>query len=454
MEVNKEIEKIIEYQNTSLRIQTKKSEAALKTIIEVVKKDYETGEFDFSRFTDIKLKQEGKERHIKTYKPFSCEEVLCSYLKRVLDKKFHIKYPNRNEYIHSLFDIISALQNMNDYSIFRFDFEDFFNSVSTEYVLKKYIINAALEREEIELFEKFTSDVKYAYAGLNTSNIFCEIIAKQFDELLTLKLKNHGLIFYRRYIDDGILVFNKRVGELQCLRIINDTIKEIFLDDFVNSNTKCKTRLNLSKTKYISGFDLANQGLSSDFDFLGYKFVLTPQFNSSGRLKTEFLYGITSKKINKYTKKIDEIIKEYLSNGDIELLRHRLKAFCFRTVYQISKYKTIIWKMKGFIANYQELRYRIGFLTSDTEDFLKNSVERAFANNNIDLPYFLKNKKEESIYNLYNNMSNYRTLLFVEPIGINRKGLDKLCKQLGIENTTKNYEGLVRDYLIKVKIGH
>ena len=110
--------------------------------------------------------------------------------------------------------------------------------------------------------------------------------------------------------------------------------------------------------------------------------------------------------------------------------------------------------MKGFIANYQELRYRIGFLTSDTEDFLKNSVERAFANNNIDLPYFLKNKKEESIYNLYNNMSNYRTLLFVEPIGINRKGLDKLCKQLGIVNTTKNYEGLVRDYLIKVKIGH
>ena len=51
-------------------------------------------------------------------------------------------------------------------------------------------------------------------------------------------------------------------------------------------------------------------------------------------------------------------------------------------------------------------------------------------------------------------MSNYRTLLFVEPIGINRKGLDKLCKQLGIVNTTKNYEGLVRDYLIKVKIGH
>ena len=140
MEVNKEIEKIIEYQNASLRIQTKKSEAALKTIIEVVKKDYESGEFDFSRFTDIKLKQEGKERHIKTYKPFSCEEVLCSYLKRALDKKFHIKYPNRNEYIHSLFDIISALQNMNDYSIFRFDFEDFFNSVSTEYVLKKYII--------------------------------------------------------------------------------------------------------------------------------------------------------------------------------------------------------------------------------------------------------------------------------------------------------------------------
>ena len=128
MEFNKEIEKIIEYQNASLLIQEKKSETALRAIIDGIKNDYENGNYDFSRFTDIVIKQIGKDRHIKTYFPFSCEEILCIYLKRVLDKKFHIRYPNRNEYVHSLFDIVSALHNMNDYSIFRFDFEDFFQS--------------------------------------------------------------------------------------------------------------------------------------------------------------------------------------------------------------------------------------------------------------------------------------------------------------------------------------
>ena len=229
----REIKKIIEYQNSSLLLQDRKNEAAINLITEKVIEDYKNKRYDFSKFTDISIKQIGKIQHTKSFEPFSCEEILCIYLKRVLDRKFHIKYPNRNEYIHSLFDTVSALHNMNDYSIFRFDFEDFFNSVSSEYVFKKYISSSSLERYQIELFEKFVNETKFAYAGLNTSNIFCEIIAQKFDELLALKFKGHGLIFYRRYIDDGILIFNKRVGLDQCLSCISEVIEDIFFDKMV-----------------------------------------------------------------------------------------------------------------------------------------------------------------------------------------------------------------------------
>ena len=85
---------------------------------------------------------------------------------------------------------------------------------------------------------------------------------------------------------------------------------------------------------------------------------------------------------------------------------------------------------------------------------MKNSIVRAFTSNGLSLPYFLTGNRNESIYNLYNNMCKYRTLLFVEPIGINKTGLDKLCKQLEIWDAGKSYDGLVRDYLIKVKVGH
>jgi len=70
------------------------------------------------------------------------------------------------------------------------------------------------------------------------------------------------------------------------------------------------------------------------------------------------------------------------------------------------------------------------------------------------LPYFLKGKEDESIYNLMNNLKNNRTLLFVEPIGIDQNGLEKICKQIGIETSNKKYEDLVREYLIKVNVGH
>ncbi|MFR4947819.1 hypothetical protein [Thomasclavelia spiroformis] len=456
MNIDKEIEKIVEYQNSLLPLQERNSQQNIESIISEIKQSYKNQDFNFSKFTDILIKREGKKRHIKTYPTFSCEEILCIYLKRTLDKKLHIKYPNRNEYIHSLFDVINALRNMNDFSIFRFDFEDYFNTVSSEYVFKKYIIKSSLERYQISLFDNFASKTKYAYAGLNTSNIICEIIAKHFDEILTLKLKNQGLIFYRRYIDDGILIFNKRVGSDFCLSIINDAIKEVFFDKSINVKYGCKTRLNSSKTKYLSAYDLAKSNSTDDFDFLGYLFCLSPKINiKNNKIQTNFKYGITQKKIIKYSNRIDKIVEDYKIDKDIELLRHRLKAFTFRTVYQIPKYKTMIWKTKGFISNYQELRYRTDMLTTDTKDFLENYITNSFKKNGLNLPYFLKIKNtDESIYNLYNNLKKYRTYLFVEKIGINKETLDKMCKQIGILDTSKDYDGLVRDYLIKVKVGH
>ena len=117
MEICKEIKKIVEYQNMSLSITERRNESSLKQITESIQNDFNNGNYNFSKFTDIAVKQMGKVRHIKTYAPFSCEETLCIYLKRILDRKFSIKYPNRNEYIHSLFDMTNALRTMNDYSI-------------------------------------------------------------------------------------------------------------------------------------------------------------------------------------------------------------------------------------------------------------------------------------------------------------------------------------------------
>lgn len=389
------------------------------------------------------------------YVDFSVEDILCIYIKRLLDRKLHINFPNRNTCVHSLFDTISLLKDMNDYTIVKFDFQDFFNSISSTYVYSKILKKLSFERYQLRLIKDFVQKTKYTYAGLSTSNILCEIIAKEFDELLLNKLCNYGVIYHKRYVDDSIVIMNSFIKKNQFELIVSDCINEIFYDRNIEFSERCTTKLNLSKTKYISMRDLKSSGSEMDIDFLGYLFRLKYKPTNRRNAITEIKYGITDKKIDKYKNKINAIVVEFTIHKNMELLRHQLKAFCSRTVYQIIKYKSLIWKTKGFISNYNELRFRTDLLIPETKNFLKNSIADAFRNNGISIPYFLKGNLENSPYNLYNNLINNETMLFVEKIGIGRSKLEKLCSQVGIDiSIDRSYDSLVREYLIKVKIGH
>ena len=99
-------------------------------------------------------------------------------------------------------------------------------------------------------------------------------------------------------------------------------------------------------------------------------------------------------------------------------------------------------------------------IEKDTENFLKNMVEDAFSRATLPPPYFLKSgPKISNRYNLFGNMKSNNTILLVDRIGYDYKALVKLCKSIEIPTTDANgthrgYGTLVRDYLIKVKVGY
>lgn len=455
MDLAKEIRKIVEYQNSQLPYPLKRTEQVINSVVTSTLDALKNHTYDFSRMIHINLNQDGKRRKIKIYRQFSSEEILCVFIKRLLDRKYHIEYPNRNDFMRSLFDVSNSLKDMLDYTIYRFDFADFFNSVSASYVFEKCIYNSSFERWQSDLIKEYTEKTRFAYAGLNTSNILCEIIAQVFDEILIQQFDNCGLIYYRRYIDDGILIFNQYIEKDKCTAILNDAIQKAFYDNTVTCNRRCRTKLNQSKLNYIAKRLMISTSQPYSFDFLGYLFELSN--NPGKKNSTEFRYGLTQSKIDKYQKRINELVYEYASNPrkDIELLRHQIKGFSFRTVYQVTRYKTVIWKSKGLISNYGELGSRLDKITPQTERFLKNAIIDAFKTNGLKLPYFLRGNPSESCYNLYHNLKKNKTLLFVQMIGIQFDSLKKLCRQVGIATDTgKTYDGLVRDYLIKIKVGH
>ena len=101
----------------------------------------------------------------------------------------------------------------------------------------------------------------------------------------------------------------------------------------------------------------------------------------------------------------------------------------------------------------------LNLLDGKTENYLKNMIDDAFKRAKLDDKlYFLRNNSKKA-YNLYENMKINRTILLVENIGYDYKSLVKLCKKIGIDNidskgTRRSYDNLVRDYLIKIKVGY
>ena len=142
------------------------------------------------------------------------------------------------------------------------------------------------------------------------------------------------------------------------------------------------------------------------------------------------------------------------------MLRHRLLAFSCREVYITKKFKSNIWKVKGFISNYGELRYLLNteLVETNTLTFLKDIINDSFSDLGVSLPYFLKGKSRDA-YSLYHNMLKNKTLLFEPHIGYSEVALTNICKKIDIPITDsygqkRGYGTLVRDYLIKIKVGY
>ena len=454
MDLRRDIERAVRH-IVSSDYKNPKTDVEIQNIIDNVTVAFKGKTYDFSGFSSMLLNQGLKKRTVKYYENiYSTENVLCQCVKQILDRTFNIKYPNRNKTVRRLFSYIAAMRQMSHFTVIKFDFKDYFNSVSAPYVFEKCIKPNLARRVELDLIDEFCNSTKYAYAGLCTSNTISEIVAKTFDDALKVKFASKGLLFYERYIDDCILLLNEHIEIDDIKQSINELLNDIFHAE--SDSYKCKTRFNDNKFRYLSSKTITATTYS--IDYLGYEFL----FSLSPQNTIDIQYGITKSKRKKYCKRVDKIIALYKTPSspdynNLELLRHRIRAFASREVYISKHFKSNVWKVKGFISNYGELRYLLDtpLLEDNTRLFLQNMIEDCFTRNGVPHPYFLKTNG----YNLFDNLKNNKTILLVDTIGYDYDSLSSLCKSIGIspigtDGKRRGYGTLVRDYLIKVKVGY
>lgn len=384
------------------------------------------------------IKQHKKTRLI--YKVNSTnEEMALKYLKRRLDIELNIKYANRNCIMRELFPVIENIACLGDFTIFRFDFKHFFESVEARGIFDEYVADTNLRRYEKDLLKQLTDLYKYCFAGLPTSNAFIEIVANRFDQVLKSKFGDKGLCFYSRYVDDGILIFNEFVDKTYIQKVLDDAIREVF--------NMPSVRLNADKTCYLTKYtgDLK-------FDYLGYQF----EKNRRGK-KVNFLFGIADSKIKKYQNKLDCIIKQYIKDNNIELFRHRILYYISRIVFYTntnSRYSTLgKWDVSGIIENYGLLRKYIvnkSRLIRTTQVFLFNGVYNGCVRAgliNKKIPYFLREKGKD-VYSIAYGLQKNKTIIFHPNIGWSAEYLKKQITRLAPEMDLKkkSYRELSKIY--------
>lgn len=420
-----------------------KSEIEIDLLADDIKKNITNQLYDFSSYEKDIFTQQGKKRVVYSYPNLSTEAVLCQYLKKQIDRNFHINYASRNRIMNVFFNILPVIKDMNDFVIIRADFKSFFDSVLSMHVYDRYIKESIVLRRDKEILEQYMKEFKYCYAGLCLSNGLTEIVCREFDSRIRAHLSKYGMFFYERYVDDILLITNKYISKNQFCDIVQHTIQEVF------GNSPVKLNMSPGKFSYITRRNLLEL---QKFNFLGYEFVIQQETEN----KISFQYGIAEKKRKKYRGIIERAFIQFKKDGNIELLRQRLKIYSSRVVIaRTIGSSSYDWLTKGVVANYNELQFHMSALEPHTKSFLKNLYVQLLNKHGCNMPYFLKQSlTEESIYNLESNMKRNRSIMFEKNIGVSENTLLKWIKRLNPEysNVDKDYYRIVIDYLALIKV--
>ncbi len=429
------------------------SELNRKTYMELKGNEYfyydkiKKAEVSFSSIKRLPIMTDGKLRTVHVANE-PIDKATLIYLSKRLNKEFHISYPNRDKIMELAFNLIDSLPRLDNYTIFKFDFKDFFDSVEIRSVYKKFIEHSNLYSCEKELLLKLARKYKYCVQGLPVSNALIEIISRDFDDRIKAAFSTYGLVFYKRYVDDCILIFNHKLER----SIVEEQIERCRVSTFGK-----KVLLSSTKTSYQTKLDG-----DETFDYLGYSFNRCYWDKSKSHYYYKF--GIASKKIEKYKKQLDAMFDAYEDDLNDRLLLRRIQYYNSRIVfynYYGSKYvNKSTWDVRGIINSYKMLRR---YIIYDNNMRAKNTHNkkpyRISKETYFFLRYYVKEKRDALLcipqylqgkgcddHTLWNGFLKNKSIVFQPNIGWSNDLLNKRLIEVGVVPWNKSYYEKTRDY--------
>lgn len=433
----------------------KKEAARIYSLVETCCVDFTQGlhKYVFSRKGE-------KRRCVANYESaFSDGYAMQRILAVKLKKLFRVRYPNRALMMHEFFEATKSLEKLHDFTIIRFDFKSYFYSIRLTDAWERFlkISCGKLPSDDCSLVESYCRQIGIAYPGLEMSNVVAEILGAEFDLKIKAFFGDYGIIFYGRFVDDGVLILHKGLPE----HVIRSTMNKCLRDTFSPKGWPgtCTTKyhsFNKPGSKYSSANLSQIQNGPFSFDYLGYCFRFDkPVSGNSETCKVS--YGISQAKINKFRNLLTKRLERAKTYNEIKLL---IKLKCARIVYLAKDFGLMKWHEKGFASTYKELR-NIGdddwivettqALNSLVQQSLNDSgVFRLLTPNQIrSIEATLACQPKAAIRKGTSIILSYR-----KSVGISWKTLMNYVKILGCVAHTTDYHSLTKELLIFAGVGY
>lgn len=235
-------------------------------------------QYDFSNFRKqvLTTKKGGKKRKrllCKYKKPdelFSVEEVLLKTIEQTIKQGLHFRTRGRKQIVRKMLRVFDELNSLENFTIFCFDFKNFYESISNQFVYEKYLKKVNFCDSEQQILEEYVSIFPHCMQGICLSNLFAEIVAHDLDGQIKKKFKKFELMHYLRLMDDGLVILSEDGSKEMCFAIVQECVEKLN-EKSKNCMFPNKLKLNEEKFKFLSSKEKARR----EFAFLRYNFVFS-----------------------------------------------------------------------------------------------------------------------------------------------------------------------------------
>jgi len=294
-----------------------------------------------------------------------CDELVLRKIDRNLKKAFPLPNDSRDSIIANL---KSLLSESIQYKIYRLDIKGFYESFDIHMILERLDSIKNLSPAT----KQFLRDILGNFAatggsglprGLSISATLSGIMMERFDKKVA---QLPEVFYYRRYVDDIIIITSGEEGTKQFIRELNELLPK---DLHFNKKKEYLCAAPDSKPFKSNAQNVGNPILLR-FEYLGYRFTVYEP--TAKNIRRDVYLDIADSKVNKIKTRLTKAFIDYSANKNFDLLEMRVRLLTSNyTVLDINKGS---FRLAGIYHNYHRIDAHESEALKEIDKYLQKAV--------------------------------------------------------------------------------